>query len=143
MKKIITTCLLCLIFLVNCKDDEDDTGSLIGSWLGTNIAVIDCSDPTANSSNGLSCSATNCYLLTLNDDGTYTYQTGSRASNGDWTSSGGTLSLCIDEEGELVCDNFGIEQITATSLILATTNEATACRTLITFIRQEETESSN
>lgn len=142
MKKIILPLIFSLILLVNCKDD-DDNASLIGTWIGVQITVTDCSDPTSNSSSSLSCSDTNCYELILSEDGTFTYQRVARLDNGNWVSNGSTLSLCQDQEGEIECEDFTIEENTSSTLVISSTNSGTACKTAVSLQREESLNPTN
>ena len=136
MKKIIAPLLLCLVFLVNC-DDDDNSAALVGTWIGVSRSVTDCSDPTSNSSTDLDCSDTNCFRLELVGEGrTYSYQQGVLVENGTWDDPG-QLLLCQDQEGETLCDEFTIEENTSVTLVLSSTNEATMCKTTISFRREE------
>lgn len=136
MKKIIAPLLLCLVFLVNC-DDNDTSAALIGTWIGQSISITDCTDPTSNRTTDLDCSNTNCYRLELVGEGrTYTYQQGVLVENGTWDNPGLFL-LCQDQEGETICDEFTLEENTSVTLVLSTTNEATMCKTSISFRREE------
>lgn len=136
MKKIIGLLLLSMIILVNCgKDDENE--ALYAVWIGTNISVIDCDSQNNNSSTRLGCENTNCYRLELKSDGTYSYQQGSGAVEGNWSVSGGMIFLCQDDDGTQICDEYINDELNSTTLKLATINTNNNCRRVITFQREE------
>jgi len=136
MKKIINYLGLVIVLLSSCGDDDEAEASFIGTWIGTTRAVTECTDVFANSTQSLNCTDVNCYALVLSADGTFTFQQGTVNTSGTW-SVGTVLSLCQDDEGEIICDEYRVEDNTATTLVLSTTNEGTNCKTSFSYERQE------
>ncbi|GAB4239957.1 MAG: hypothetical protein Tsb0034_16160 [Ekhidna sp.] len=139
MKKIIFPLLLATLFLVNCEDD-DKSGALIGVWIGESREVIECTDDSKNRIFDLDCTNTSCFRLEILADGTYSYKQGTVTDFGDWSGGGTSLRLCTDEEGETLCTDYIIEENTSVTLGISTTDEATACKTIIFFQRELEEE---
>lgn len=140
MQKIIILLLsVSMISISGCKDD-DKSGSFVGVWIGTSVTVTDCSNPINNSTTNRSCDDTRCYRLELNADGTYSYQEGLPIRTGTWT-VGESLTLCVEEDGEEVCETLATT-VSSTTLTISTTNEANECVTTQIFSRQfaEETD---
>ena len=136
MKKfLLILSAISLIWISGCKDD-DRSGSFVGVWIGTTVAVTDCMEPTDNSERSLSCDDSSCYRLDLNGDGTYTYQEGLAITPGTWSTAGG-ITLCSVEDGEEVCETYAAV-VNSTTLTLSTTNEDTGCITSLIFTRTEE-----
>jgi hypothetical protein len=102
MKIKLFACLVGLIFILNCKDD-DTTGDFIGTWVASNIEITDCENFTNNDFISVQCNDNSCYRLILTDSSTYSFQTGLELENGTWAASGNTLTFCTDEEGEQNC----------------------------------------
>ena len=135
MKKILVVCLICLFF-VNCGEDDQGV-ALIGVWIGDFQDVTLCdSDPEAVRSTALRCNDATCYRLTLEADGTYSYQQGTLVENGTYEGNFTRLTLCMDEEGETTCMTYAVEGNTSATLDISTTNEATGCKTTLFFNRE-------
>ncbi|MEP0984221.1 hypothetical protein [Ekhidna sp.] len=134
MQKIILLLLsISLIGVSGCKDD-DESGSFVGVWVGASVTVTDCNNPINNSTTTRSCDETRCYRLELNADGTYSFQEGLPVRTGTWTASGG-LVLCVEEDGEEICETLETT-VNSTTLTISSTNEANGCITTQIFSRQ-------
>ena len=135
MKKLLVL-FLSLSFLASCSVDNEGE-ALIGVWEGQFQEVGGCSNnPDDIRTTNLRCTDATCYLLELNADGTYSYQQGTIRENGSYTGNFSALTLCMDEEGEIQCTTFAIEENTSATLFISTTLEATACKTSIFFEKQ-------
>lgn len=132
MKKILVL-FLSLSFLASCSEDNEGE-ALIGVWIGQFQEVGGCSNnPDEIRTTNLRCTDATCYRLELNSDGTYSYQQGTVRENGTYTGNFSALTLCMDEEGELQCTTFAIEENTSATLFISTTLEATGCKTSVFF----------
>lgn len=125
-----------LIWASGCGDD-DDSAAFIGVWEGSSVVVSDCS--TNSGTTRRSCDDTRCYRLTLIADGTYTFQEGLPVRSGTWSESGGEITLCVEEDGEQVCETYFIT-LNSAVLTLGTVNEANGCITTQIFDRVIEVE---
>ena len=134
MKKL-TVLLLSVSFFVGCSED-DEGKALIGVWEGQFQEVSNCiNNPDEIRTTNLRCNDITCFRLELNADGTYVYQQGTPVENGTYTGNFSALTLCMDEEGELQCTTFTVEENTSSTLFISTTNEASGCKTAIFFQR--------
>ncbi|WP_425391184.1 hypothetical protein [Ekhidna sp.] len=137
MKKfILLLSLVALIGTMSCKDD-DESGSYVGVWESNKVTTRECDNPTDNDDQNRACDDTRCYRLELNADGTFAFQEGLPVRTGTWT-VGGDLTLCVEEDGEQVCESYRAT-VNSTTLTLATTNENTGCIITQIFIRQFDT----
>lgn len=134
MKKIFLFLFASSVLASGCQDD-DTSEALIGTWIGVSNTVSACTDEGSNSFMELDCTNISCFKLELNADGTYSYQKGAPVERGDW-SKGSGLSLCREDDGEIICDLFAIDENTSATLVLSTTDEVTACKTAISFERE-------
>lgn len=110
--------------MIGCSDD-DSSGNFIGTWVASSVAVSNCQTDARNGTDPLTCDDVSCTRLELNSDNTYSFQRGLAVSNGTW-SGGSTLELCQDEEGEIVCERFGV-QFSGISLILTADSTSSGC----------------
>ena len=119
---------------MNCKE-EDDAGNLyVGVWMGTILEASECDSEENDFRSDLACDDNSCNRLTLNSDGTFSFQEGLPTKSGTWNVTGTTLSLCIDEEGELECIDY--TSTLGSRLTLSLLSESTGCNTTITFERE-------
>lgn len=74
MKKTLLLLLVSSsLFLVNCNDDDDDfLGPLVGDWEAFTISTTGCTDQQQNGT--LTCTGLPCFELTINSNGTYSFQ---------------------------------------------------------------------
>ncbi len=141
MKKIFVVSLLFLV-LAGC-DDDDQGAALIGVWIGDFRDVTLCdNDPTAAQTFSLRCNASTCYRLTLNGDGSYTYQQGTLVENGTYTGDFTVLTLCMDEEGETECTTYTVEGNTSATLDISMTDATTGCKTTFFFSKDTSSDDS-
>lgn len=133
MKIKLLLLLIAPLLLMNCKED-DAADSYAGVWIGSSIEVANCTSEEDNFTNNLSCDENTCYRLTLNGDGTFSYQTGLDTISGTWSISGSTLSLFTDEEGEQVRTDY--TTTLGENLTLSSTSESNGCTTTTTFGRE-------
>lgn len=121
------------LLLMNCK--EDDEGEVYeGVWIGSNVKVENCNTAEDEYNNDLTCDDNSCYRLSLNGDGTFSFQEVLDTKIGTWSVSGSSLSLCIDEEGEQECTTYSTT--IGARLTLSLTSESTGCTTTTTFGRE-------
>lgn len=116
-----------------CSEDEDNSELLIGEWLGTRLEISECEDEAENNEEELLCEGNSCYLLTIQEDGTYSFQQGFVTQSGTWS---GSISLCRVNEDEEICEDYSTV-VSNTGLILTSTSQETGCSTSYTFLRQE------
>lgn len=134
MKKFTVPFISILLFIsVACSEEDDGSGDFEGIWIGTVINETECTNGE-NAVETLTCDDVECYELTLNSDGTFSYQEGFPTRSGRWSTSGG-LSLCVEEDDEEVCEVYEAS-VNSTTLILSITDERTGCITSITFAKQ-------
>ncbi len=119
---------------MNCKEDDDAGDLYIGNWLGSKIEATGCNSDGDNFSTNPVCDANSCYSLSINSDGTFSYQQGLDTIAGTWSLSGSELSLCVDEEDELVCVVY--QTTLGEVLTLSLTSESSGCTNTITFGRE-------
>lgn len=125
--------LIAPILFTNCgKDDSAKTYE--GTWIGTTEEIAGCKFEEDDLSSDLSCDDNSCYRLTLNGDGSFTYQEDLSTRDGTWTVSGDTLTLCSEDDGENVCVTYSAS-IGAT-LTLSVVNGTSECTTTTTFGRE-------
>lgn len=124
MKKIIPLLLITCIWFIGCSDD-DSSGNFIGTWVATSVVVSNCQDDNRNGADELACDDVTCYRLELNADETYSYQRGLGVETGTWD-SGDVLRLCMDQEGEITCESFGV-QFSGISMILTADSTTSGC----------------
>jgi len=121
---------------VGCSEDNEGR-ALIGSWKGKFREISDCfNNPDDLDSKNLRCNDATCFRLILNTDGNYSFQQGTLVENGTYTGNFDALTLCMDEEGELSCITYEVEENTSATLFISTTNEASGCRTAIFFDKE-------
>lgn len=132
IQRLLTiTCIACLTF--SCSDD-DETANFIGVWESSSVTVTDCANPIDNNTSRRSCDDTRCFRLTLNADDTFSFQEGLPIKSGRWSVSGSNISLCIEEDGEEVCETYFVS-LNSVTLTLGTLNETTECITNQVFDR--------
>ncbi len=146
MKKIFILLIgVSLIGSLGSCGEDNEGEALIGVWIGQFQEVSDCvNDPDAVRTSGLRCDDATCYRLVLSADGSFSFQEGLGVENGTYTGNFSSLTLCIDEEGEVQCTTYTVEGNTSATLDISTTNEASGCKTTLFFqkeIIEEETES--
>ncbi|WP_462250220.1 hypothetical protein [Ekhidna sp.] len=124
MKKIVPFLLILSIWMIGCSDD-DNTGNFIGIWIATSETISNCQEEARNGTDPLTCTDVSCYKLELNSDNTYSFQRGLAIESGNW-SGGSSLELCMDEEGEIICERFGV-QFSGISLIFTTDSTTSGC----------------
>jgi len=135
MKKLLILFFASSLF-VGCSEDNEGR-ALIGVWEAYLQEVSNCSnDPDAIRNTNLRCSDATCFRLVLNTDGTYSFQQGTLVENGTYTGDFNALTLCMDEEGELVCTTYAVEENTSATLFISTTNEASGCKTTLFFDKE-------
>ncbi|WP_436516011.1 hypothetical protein [Ekhidna sp. To15] len=137
MKKIIPFLLIICVWLIGCNDD-DSSGNFVGVWVAKSVAVTNCQDDNRNGTNGISCDDISCYRLELNEDGSYTYQRGLGTEEGTWDVND-FLTLCVDEENELVCENFSV-QFSGISMILTADSTSSGCTSSFFFDPEVQTD---
>jgi len=80
-----------LILIPGCKEDDEPSNSLIGSWKETNSTLSDCADPIDNWTGA--CSAPDCGTITFTettvdvDGDSYTYTKSGSSLNINYSSS--------------------------------------------------------
>ncbi len=116
--------------MIGCSDD-DNTGNFIGIWIASSELVENCQEEARNGTTQLECDDVSCYQLELNADNTYSFQRGLAVERGNW-SGGSSLRLCMDEEGEIVCETFGV-QFSGISLILTADSTSSGCISTLFF----------
>lgn len=136
MRKMIIPLLITLVFS-GCGND-DEGAALIGVWISDFKTVTECLDATSNRQINRRCTDASCFQLNLNADGTFTYKEGTAVKSGNYTGNFRSLTLCIDDEGEEVCETYTVGENTNVTLVLTQTNEATGCITSDFFERIEE-----
>ncbi|MEO9485546.1 MAG: hypothetical protein ABJG47_18950 [Ekhidna sp.] len=130
MRKITPFLLISCICFFGCGDD-DNSASFVGTWVADNITVSDCSEPARNRSDALDCDDVSCFKLVLNGDKTYTFQRGLPVESGNWD-AGDFLNLCMDSEGEIICERFAA-QFSGISMILTADSTSSGCVTSYIF----------
>ncbi|MEO1253381.1 MAG: hypothetical protein AAFY41_00665 [Bacteroidota bacterium] len=140
MKKNILVLSVSIIVAFSSCSDDDGSGSFVGVWIGNNITTTNCSDDEDNDSETLRCGDT-CYRLELNSDDTFSYQEVLATRSGTWSTSGG-LTLCVEEEGEEICETY-IVALTSTTLAITDSTSSSGCTTTINFQRELETDVTN
>lgn len=140
MKSKLAVCLLALVFLLNCKD-EDTTGDYIGVWVATNIDITDCENFTNDEFRSVQCNDNTCYRISLNADGTYTFQKGLEFEQGNWSADGAVLTFCFDEEGEQSCSE-GTGILNSTGMRLSFEEGPPGCITGYILVREVDDGSS-
>ena len=134
-KLLLLTCIAWLS--VSCSEDDEST-DFVGIWEGSSLQKTDCMNPVDNTTTRRSCDDTQCFRLILNGDNSFSFQEGLPIKSGRWDVSGDSLSLCIEEDGEEVCETF-IVSLTSVTLSLGTLNEANGCLTNQIFDRVQDT----
>jgi len=130
MKKImLILCAYTGIMTVGCSD-EDSSGDLVGVWVAEQIVVTGCRDEARNGTEELECNIS-CYRLNLQSNGDYTFQQGFTTELGFWR-SGDRLELCMDEEGEVLCESFNID-FAQNTFIMSTDSSSSGCVTSYVF----------
>ena len=120
-----------LMWISGCgKDDSAD--SLVGTWEAETIEVSGCADDRRNGSEDVPCNDS-CYRLQLMGDGNYTFQQDFAVESGIW-SLDGKLKLCLDDEGEIVCEEY-LAVLGQGSLELSTDSTSSGCVTTYFFIK--------
>lgn len=124
-----------MVWSSGCSDD-DSTEDYIGVWIGNSITVTDCNEANAaaNGFTDLRCSDASCYRLEIKSGNEYSYQQGLTTETGTWSTKGG-LTLCIEEEGDQICETYDLA-LTSSTLTISTTNESTECVRSIIFLRE-------
>lgn len=140
MKKNILVLSVSIIISFSSCSDDDGSGSFVGVWIGNNITTANCSDDEDNDSETLRCDDT-CYRLELNSDDTFSFQEVLATRAGTWSTSGG-LTLCVEEDGEQVCETYMVA-LTSTTLGISSTDEDTGCITTINFQRERDIDDMN
>ncbi len=130
--------LVALIFVISCNNDDDTTGSYIGTWEATNIEITECEDPANDDFQSVQCNDNSCYRIVFSADGTYNFQLGFDNESGTWTSSGAVITFCIEEDGVQECKE-GIGTISGINLRLAFTSETDGCNTAYIMEKVEDT----
>ncbi len=110
--------------MIGCSDD-DSLGNFVGTWVASSVTVSNCQDEARNGTDQVSCDDVTCTRLELNSDKTYSFQRGLSIERGTWD-GGSSLELCKDEEGEIICERFGV-QFSGISLILTTDSTSSGC----------------
>ncbi|MEO9870852.1 hypothetical protein [Ekhidna sp.] len=141
MKKILPFLLITVFYIVSCKDDDRLTEVLTGTWIGQRIDITNCSDDARNISEEVDCGDVSCFRLILNSN-TYSFQQRTSVTEGTW-SVGDVLSLCVEEENEIICDEY-LFTLTGASLILSADTTSARCVTTFTFDKlfEQDTTSS-
>lgn len=122
----------------SCNDDDNSAESYVGTWIATTEETTDCTDARDNSFQMLSCTDVDCFRLTLNGDGTYSFQEGLPTEVGTWSASGRTLSLCTENDGEQTC-RFSTGIFQGAGLLFSISDEDTGCTTMYTMEREVTT----
>ncbi len=141
MKKNLFLLVFSFFILFTSCDDDDQSGSFVGVWIGNNISVFDCNRDSDNSDRSIRCDDASCYRLELNANKTFSYQEGLPTRSGTWSPSGG-LTLCVEEDGEQVCETYAVA-LTSSTLVISTTNETVGCTTAVSFVRETEADDSS
>lgn len=139
MKKNIPFLLILCIWFAGCGDD-DISATFVGTWVADNITVSNCSEPARNVSTPVDCDDVACYRLVLAGDKTYTFQRGLPSETGTWD-SGDFLTLCQENEGEVICEKFAY-QFSGISMILTSDSTSSGCISTFTFNLQADTAQS-
>ena len=137
MKRVLFSLFLIMLF-TGCNDDDGIAAALIGNWVSEREEIIECNEPTDNDQINRRCTDASCFRLIMNADGTFTYQRGTFVESGTYSRGGSSLSLCVDEEGEEVCEVYVIDENTSVTLVLSTNDEITGCKNSLFFERQTE-----
>lgn len=133
MKKLLAICSLFLIFS-GCGEDNEGK-ALIGIWESDIVTITECLDGSNNRQINRRCDESSCYRLELNGDGSFSYQKGTLVETGTYSGDFRRLSLCIEDEGETVCENYTVGENTSVTLVLTKTDEFTECVTAEYFER--------
>ena len=136
MKIKLLILLIAPLLLMNCKEDE--VNAHVGTWIGTTMVATGCTLDEDNFSDELACDENSCYRLTVNEDGTFSYQEGLRTNSGTWSNSKNVLSLCTLDDGEEECIEYNTNIFTKLSLSLL--DEETGCTVATTFIKDVPSE---
>ncbi|MFK7953221.1 MAG: hypothetical protein AB8B73_10275 [Ekhidna sp.] len=134
MKIKLLILLIAPLLLMNCKEEDDEGNLYVGAWVGISVEASECNSDGDNFKSDLACDDNSCNKLTLNNDGTFAFQEGLPTRTGTWSVSGTILTLCVNEEDELLCDEY--TNTLGSRLILSLVSESTGCNTTITFERE-------
>jgi hypothetical protein len=142
MKKIfLLLSTVGLLWIAGCKND-DDAGSYIGTWIGQTETISNCkgSNINRNGTKQLKCEDS-CYRLILGDDGNFSYQQGFDVQTGFWELDG-KLKLCMEEEGEVLCDQYA-SQIAQGTLTLVSDSTSAGCISTILFFKEQPADTTS
>ncbi|MBL6447655.1 hypothetical protein JMN32_15160 [Fulvivirga sp. 29W222] len=122
--------------LASCSEDDEpevliDPSVLIGTWNAVSQQYKDCPDAANNATN--TCGTQDfCFIISFNEDGTYTEQQFGSATvdDGNYNAMEGILSGCFTYKG---CQNW-IFSVSGDKLTLQQVN-STECSEVLTFTK--------
>ena len=135
------------ICLISCKEDDatkTNQSVLPGNWTLTEVLLTRCDLTEDNDTISYPCTSTSCVTYSFLVDSlsveTYVIATldGDITTNqsGDYSISDDRLSLCIDNEGEIICDNYRIV-LGDDLLTLVGENSESGCTETLTLEKEE------
>ena len=150
-KSLLLLCALITFTLISCKKDDPapKTTSILGTWYASETLRIQCTESTNDGSVSYNCPSGDCLSLifvvdtVVIDEEKVANQVYSMSSSingttmnesGTFELGSGSITLCIDEEGEITCRNMDLD-LSGDDMTLKTTNSQTGCRETTTYTR--------
>lgn len=112
-KPLLLLSILACLFFVNCSEDDSDDflSPLVGTWETTSLTSSGCNDPQENGT--LTCTGAPCFELTINSNGTYSFQDNTEdpvtTETGTIEVTATTFSACETGETDCSADPYTID----------------------------------
>lgn len=142
MKIKLFAFLLILLLISSCGNDDDTTGSFLGTWEATNIDINTCEDFEDDNFSSVQCTDISCYRVVFSNDNTYSFKQGLTTESGTWSADGPILTFCITEDGESFCRTL-TGTISASGLRLSEEAQENGCITSYIMVRATEEEDNS
>ena len=130
--------VLILILLMACNNDDAESG-LVGTWTAVNFQRSNCTDGSDNGEGALECTDQTCEQVIFTDSSTFiitrTEMGAPFSDSGDLTISGDMLTVCEDDDDELICFEYTFA-LSENTLFLTSSEEDTGCTLRTEYTRQ-------
>ena len=136
MTKLTTLFLgLFIILFFGCSNDEEDfLTPLVGTWETSEISTSGCTDPNDNET--LTCTGLPCMVVSINSNGTYTFQNNLEQTSeaGTVTVTASTINLCETGATDCEAETYSLSGDKLT--ITFTEDDSPGCLFTIVFTKQ-------
>ena len=129
---------LFLLLLIACNNDDAEAG-LVGTWTAVSSQRSNCDDASNDAEGALECTDQTCEQVIFTDSSTFiitrTEMGASLSESGDLTISGDMLSVCEDDDGEIICFEYTFA-LSENTLFLTSSEEDTGCTLRTEYARE-------